>query len=156
MGFLKRSWQNDYKFHLKNNYVRMAKNIPLRKTNMNCSKGEVMISWTCFQTQVGWEPGSAAGSPSLSWVSSSRGRRVCWYAASTRLHLSTTSQGWASPRKGGLRCQMYIRVPLMCERAGCWHKEQNLAREGSGAHSWNSSQVLAWAEPPVKVFIGLL
>lgn len=99
MGCFLRSWQNNYKFHLKSNCGRMGKNFPLRKTKMNHSKREVMISCTHFQTRVGWEPGSAPRSPSPSCGCSSRGRRGFLSVARVRVHRSTASRGWASPRK---------------------------------------------------------
>lgn len=135
MGCFLICWQNNYKFHLKSNCVRMAKNFPLRKTKRNHSKREVMISCTHFQTQVGWEPGSAARPPSLACRVQLSSRRVFLYTASVRLHLSTASHGWASPQKGGPRSQMCTGASQTGVRAGSRYRERNFTTEGSKAHT---------------------
>lgn len=138
------SWQNNYKFHLKSNCVRMAKNFPLRKMKTNRSKREVMISCTHFETQVGWEPGPAPRSPALSCMCRTRGRRGFLSVASVRVCLSTAPCDWASPQEGGLRSQMCTAAARMGVRAGSRQEERDFVRKGSRAHTLRLKSLLWW------------
>ena len=103
------------------------------RENMQCSKRDVMTSYTNFQTQVGWELGSA--------VRAALKAAGYFYTQPGSCFISrVTPEAEQHPRKGGLRSQICAR-PLIRMRELCQHREHSPRRQDPNAPR-NSSQVL--------------